>query len=124
MGVPVGRPLAVRTFGRPKSSLAQIVTAVAAVAVLAVALLVLDAERSTQDTNAAQPVSDNAAVEALCLDYARYVIDEYRAGLTVDQINATLTQAGRISGAIPGPQYDVLTACGSASTVLHTAGLK
>lgn len=124
MGVPVGRPLPVETFGRPQSSLAQVVTAVLALAVLVVAVLVLAVVWDTQDTNAARPVADDATVQALCLDYAKYVIDEYRAGLSVEQITATLTQAGRISAGVPGPRYDVLTACGNASAVLHAAGLK
>ncbi|MFI6045327.1 hypothetical protein ACIA8C_27105 [Nocardia sp. NPDC051321] len=107
-------------------------TAVAAVLVLVViagaALLAVDA---AQRTDKAQPVSTAqrvtvATVQAYCLDYTRYVLDQYRAGLTVDQIDATLSlaaQAGEPIHAL-GLRLDDPTACGSVSTVLIAAGLK
>ncbi|MFB7837747.1 hypothetical protein ACWIGW_44245 [Nocardia brasiliensis] len=118
--------------GRPKSSLAQIVTAIAAILVLVVvvgtALLLVEA---AQRTAAAPSVSvaqraTVATVQASCLDYIKYVHDQYRAGLSVDQIEATLHQAAKAGEPIhaQGLRLDDPTVCGSVSAVLHGAGLK
>ncbi|RJO77706.1 hypothetical protein D5S18_08220 [Nocardia panacis] len=65
-------------------------------------------------------------VQVYCLDYTRYVIDEYRAGLAVDRIDATLKQAARAGEQLhaQGLRLDDPKACGTADTILRAAGLK
>lgn len=124
MGVRAGRPLVVEAVGRPKSSLAQVVTAVAAVLVPVVLVgAALLAVGAAQSTDTARQVTV-ATVQAYCLDYTEYVLEQYRAGLTVDQIDATLSLAAQAGGQAQGLRLDDPQVCGSASTVLHAAGLK
>jgi hypothetical protein len=126
MGVRAGRPLVVEAVGRPKSSLAQLVTAATAVVALVVIIVMaLLAVGAAQSTNTTRSVTV-ASVQAYCLDYTEYVLDQHRAGLTVDQIDATLSlaaQAGRSIHA-QGLQLDDPQVCGRARTVLRIAGLK
>ncbi|MGW4719405.1 hypothetical protein [Nocardia sp. NPDC004260] len=92
------------------------------VVIVGAALLAVDA---AQRTDTARQVTV-ATAQAYCLDYTEYVLEQYRAGLTVDQIDATLNLAAQAGGPIyaQGLRLDDPQVCGSASTVLHAAGLK
>ncbi|MEV0048486.1 hypothetical protein AB0H60_34160 [Nocardia rhamnosiphila] len=76
------------------------------------------------DRNPAGPPTV-AVFQEHCLDYTRYVLDQHRAGMTTDQITATLDQAAAIADQYPtsGKVLHEDTACGTPATILRTAGL-
>lgn len=117
--------------GRPKSSIAQTVTAVATatlavaiVGLIAVGGVILDAVGNDFD-NALDEIetsSPSAMTQWLCLPYTQFVLEQHRAGLTPDQITAALEVSEYDRGGQPGvtapvadiaePRLDSTDVCG------------
>ncbi|MEU4345343.1 hypothetical protein AB0H00_29515 [Nocardia sp. NPDC023852] len=118
---------------RPKGSLAQWLTALTAVVALVVlvaaTVLTLDyLHRIVQWYDVRHPGGPPtvATFQEHCIDYTRYVLDQHRAGLTLEQIQATLDKAAHVSDQFnaQGRRLDHPQACGTPEEILHTAGLK
>ena len=115
---------------RPKSTVAQIVTAVTtvAVAVLLVAGYFIFARVWEESFQLTVP---SAAKQWACLPYTEYVLDQHRAGLTPEQIQATLVVSELDRGSQPGvttptvdidePRLDSIDACGLPAEIINAA---
>lgn len=73
------------------------------------------------DRNPAGPPTA-AVFQEHCLDYTRYVLDQHRAGMTTDQITATLDQAASIADQYPtsGKVLHEDTACEPPNDPAHS----
>lgn len=115
--------------GRPKSSLAQTVTAwaTAAVAVALGGLVVAGGALLTAAENSLNHFSEtstasSAVTQWLCLPYTQFVLEQHRAGLTPEQIAGALEvseykRGGQLGVSAPvtdidGPRLDSTDACG------------
>ncbi|MEU4345424.1 hypothetical protein AB0H00_29935 [Nocardia sp. NPDC023852] len=118
---------------RPKSTTAQRITALAAVLTLvAVVVATVVSLQYLQrladwyaDRNPHRPPTV-AVFQEHCLDYTRYVLDQHRAGMNVEQITATLDRAATVADQFhtSGQRLHDPTACGTPEAILHTAGLR
>lgn len=121
---------------RPKSSVAQIVTAVmiAIVAAIAVALggVTVAAIKALDHIGSSSTASAPSAVRQwLCLPYMDFVLDQHRAGLSSDQIRAVLEVSEYDRGSQPGvtqpvaditaPRLDSMEACGFPFEIIDAA---
>lgn len=116
---------------RPKSTVAQIVAAVAAVAV--VIFLVIGSYVFVEIVDQSITVTSvpSAAKQWVCLPYTEYVLEQHRAGLTPEQIQATLVVSELDRGSQPGvttptvdidePRLDSIDACGLPSEIIAAA---
>lgn len=126
---------------RPKSSIAQSVTAWATgilavvllwIAVVAGALL-SDVGESLDDLSATSSDAPSAVSQWLCLPYTEFVLNQHRAGLTTEQIAATLEVSEYSRRGQPGvtapvadivePRLDSMDACGLPYEIINASGL-
>jgi len=116
---------------RPKSTIAQIVTAVAAVAVSVFLVIGSYVIVEIVDRPVTLTSVPSAAKQWVCLPYTEYVLDQHRAGLTPEQIQATLEVSEPDRGSQPGvtaptvdidePRLDSIDACGLPSEIIAAA---
>jgi len=114
---------------RPKSTIAQIITAVAAVT--GVVLLVLAGVVFAQIAEQSAVTVPSAVKQWACLPYTEYVLDQHRAGLTPEQIRATLDVVELDRGSQPGvtpatvnidePRLDSIDTCGLPAEIIDAA---
>ncbi|MFD0366325.1 hypothetical protein ACFQZZ_33235 [Nocardia sp. GCM10030253] len=118
---------------RPKSSVAQWLTALAAVVALVVivaaTVLTLDyLHRVAQWYDARNPVGPPtvATFQEHCLDYTGFVLDQHRAGLDTGQIQTVLDQAAHVADQFDaiGRRLDDPQACGTPAQVLQIVGAR
>ena len=119
---------------RPKSSLAQTVTAwatgILALCLIWIMIVLFEVGESLTAVSSDAPA---AVSQWLCLPYTEFVLNQHRAGLTAEQIAATLEVSEYTRSGQPGvtapvadivePRLDSMDACGLPYEIINASGL-
>lgn len=116
---------------RPKSTIAQIVTAVTAVGIAVFLVAGYFVFAKIWEESFEVTTGPSAIKQWACLPYTEYVLDQHRAGLTPEQIRATLEVVELDRGSQPGvttptvnidePRLDSIDACGLPAEIINAA---